>query len=148
MKTVTFSQLRNNAKKYFDAVEQGETMEVYRHGKPVALISPFPGASGLGRERGMDLSILPEHRLSAMESPLPYAADKGPRLLEKPVPSGSRELLRDRGNDVIPISYTKRFIRQKFGALGTKGSLLKSLVKERRTEREHEDKKWRRRKKK
>ena len=40
MRTVTFSQLRNNAKKYFDAVEKGETVEVYRHGKPVAIVSP------------------------------------------------------------------------------------------------------------
>ncbi len=40
MKTVTFSQLRNNAKRYFDAVEGGETLEVYRHGKPIALLSP------------------------------------------------------------------------------------------------------------
>jgi len=42
MKTVTFSQLRNNAKKYFDAVEKGESVEVYRHGKPVAIVSPIP----------------------------------------------------------------------------------------------------------
>ena len=40
MKTVTFSQLRNNAKKYFDAVEKGESVEVYRHGKPIALLTP------------------------------------------------------------------------------------------------------------
>jgi antitoxin (DNA-binding transcriptional repressor) of toxin-antitoxin stability system len=40
MKTVTFSQLRNNAKKYFDAVEQGETVEVFRYGKPIAIVSP------------------------------------------------------------------------------------------------------------
>jgi prevent-host-death family protein len=40
MKTVTFSQLRNNAKKYFDDVEKGETVEVYRHGKPIAILSP------------------------------------------------------------------------------------------------------------
>ena len=33
MVRVTFSELRNNAKKYFDAVEQGELVEVYRHGK-------------------------------------------------------------------------------------------------------------------
>ena len=43
MKIVTFSQLRNNAKKYFDAVENGETVEVYRHGKPVAIVSPVAG---------------------------------------------------------------------------------------------------------
>ena len=41
MVRVTFSELRNNAKKYFDAVEQGESVEVYRHGKPVAIVSPI-----------------------------------------------------------------------------------------------------------
>lgn len=40
MTTVTFSQLRNNAKKYFDAVERGETVEIYRHGKPIAILTP------------------------------------------------------------------------------------------------------------
>ncbi|MBI4237388.1 MAG: type II toxin-antitoxin system prevent-host-death family antitoxin [Deltaproteobacteria bacterium] len=40
MQNVTFSELRNNAKKYFDAVESGETLEVYRNGKPIAMISP------------------------------------------------------------------------------------------------------------
>jgi prevent-host-death family protein len=40
MKSVTFSELRNNAKKYFDTVEQGETLEVFRHGKPVAILMP------------------------------------------------------------------------------------------------------------
>ena len=45
MLTATFSELRNNAKKYFDAVETGETIEVYRHGKPVALLSPHQSRS-------------------------------------------------------------------------------------------------------
>jgi len=40
MTTVTFSQLRNHAKEYFDAVERGETIEVVRRGKPIALVSP------------------------------------------------------------------------------------------------------------
>jgi len=40
MMTVTFSQLRNHAREYFDAVERGETIEVYRRGKPVAILSP------------------------------------------------------------------------------------------------------------
>jgi prevent-host-death family protein len=45
MMTVTFTRLRNNAKKYFDAVERGETVEIFRHGKPIALLSPLrPGA--------------------------------------------------------------------------------------------------------
>lgn len=41
MKMVTFSELRNNAKKYFDAVERGESVEIYRKGKPVAILSPI-----------------------------------------------------------------------------------------------------------
>jgi len=40
MKTATFSDLRNHAKKYFDEVENGEIIQVYRHGKPIAIISP------------------------------------------------------------------------------------------------------------
>jgi prevent-host-death family protein len=40
MKSVTFSELRNNAKKYFDTVERGESLEVFRHGKPVAILMP------------------------------------------------------------------------------------------------------------
>lgn len=43
MRMVTFSELRNQAKKYFDAVEQGETVEIYRHGKPIALLTPIRG---------------------------------------------------------------------------------------------------------
>ncbi len=49
MKTVTFSQLRNNAKKYFDAVEKGESVEVYRHGKPIAMLSPVVREAPLSR---------------------------------------------------------------------------------------------------
>jgi antitoxin (DNA-binding transcriptional repressor) of toxin-antitoxin stability system len=41
MKTVTFTELRNNATAIFDAVEAGETLEVYRHGKPIAQIRPL-----------------------------------------------------------------------------------------------------------
>lgn len=41
MLTTTFSEFRNNAKKYFDAVEnQGEIIEIFRHGKPVAVLEP------------------------------------------------------------------------------------------------------------
>jgi len=41
MLTVTFTELRNQAKKYFDAVEAGETVEIYRNGKPVAILCPI-----------------------------------------------------------------------------------------------------------
>lgn len=40
MLTVTFTELRNHAKKYFDAVERGDAFEVYRNGRPVAILSP------------------------------------------------------------------------------------------------------------
>ena len=36
----TFSDLRNNAKYYFDQVEKGETIEINRYGKPVAHLIP------------------------------------------------------------------------------------------------------------
>ena len=45
MRTVTFSELRHQAKKYFDAVENGETVEVYRHCKPVAILMPVRKSS-------------------------------------------------------------------------------------------------------
>ena len=41
MKTATFSDFRNHAKKFFDAVEGGESVEIYRHGKPVAMLTPI-----------------------------------------------------------------------------------------------------------
>jgi prevent-host-death family protein len=40
MKMVTFTEFRQNAATYFDAVEQGETIKVLRHGKPIAEIIP------------------------------------------------------------------------------------------------------------
>jgi prevent-host-death family protein len=51
MLCVTFSQLRNNAKKYFDVVEKGESVEIYRHGKPVAILSPATPPT-VGRWKG------------------------------------------------------------------------------------------------
>jgi antitoxin (DNA-binding transcriptional repressor) of toxin-antitoxin stability system len=39
----------HNAKKYFDTVEQGETLEVFRHGKPIAILTP----AGSWRRAGM-----------------------------------------------------------------------------------------------
>lgn len=40
----TFTELRNNAKAYFDAVEGGQTVRVFRNGKAVAQIVPIKGA--------------------------------------------------------------------------------------------------------
>ena len=38
MITATFTQLRNNAASYFDKVEKGETVRIYRNGKPSAVL--------------------------------------------------------------------------------------------------------------
>ena len=57
MLTVTFTELRNNAKKYFDAVERGETIEVYRNSKPVAILSPYSSGRGDRWKRANPLQI-------------------------------------------------------------------------------------------
>ena len=57
MLTVTFTQLRNNARKYFDAVERGETLEVYRHGKPIAILAPYRSRSRERWKRGKPLKL-------------------------------------------------------------------------------------------
>ena len=40
MRETTFTELRNHAKDYFDAVEGGDTVRVYRNGKAIAEIVP------------------------------------------------------------------------------------------------------------
>jgi prevent-host-death family protein len=40
MRETTFTELRNHAKTFFDTVEEGETVRVYRNGRPVADIVP------------------------------------------------------------------------------------------------------------
>ena len=40
MRDATFTDLRNHAKDYFDAVEGGDTVRVFRNGKPIAEIVP------------------------------------------------------------------------------------------------------------
>ena len=45
MRETTFTELRKNAKTFFDAVEAGETVRIYRKGKPIADIVPL--ASGV-----------------------------------------------------------------------------------------------------
>lgn len=41
MREATFTELRNQAKRYFDLVEAGETVRVLRNGKPIADIHPI-----------------------------------------------------------------------------------------------------------
>ncbi len=42
MREATFTELRNQAKQFFDLVEAGETVRVLRNGKPIAEIHPIP----------------------------------------------------------------------------------------------------------
>jgi antitoxin (DNA-binding transcriptional repressor) of toxin-antitoxin stability system len=59
MKTVTFTEFRKHASMLFSAVEDGETITVLRHGKPVAEISPPAQPDGLPswKKPGLRLSI-------------------------------------------------------------------------------------------
>lgn len=41
MQSTTFSKFRNNARHYFDQVEKGEIIQIYRYGKPVAFLMPM-----------------------------------------------------------------------------------------------------------
>jgi antitoxin (DNA-binding transcriptional repressor) of toxin-antitoxin stability system len=43
MRETTFTELRNQAKHYFDLVESGEIVRVIRNGKPIAEIHPIAG---------------------------------------------------------------------------------------------------------
>jgi antitoxin (DNA-binding transcriptional repressor) of toxin-antitoxin stability system len=43
MKTVAFSEFRKNASALFDLVENGESLQVRRHGKTIAQIVPAQG---------------------------------------------------------------------------------------------------------
>ena len=40
MRQTTFTELRSHAKEYFDAVESGDVVRVYRNGRPIADIVP------------------------------------------------------------------------------------------------------------
>jgi len=42
MRETSFTELRNQAKHFFDLVEAGETVRVLRNGKPIAEIHPVP----------------------------------------------------------------------------------------------------------
>ncbi len=42
MRETNVADLRRHTKEYFDAVEQGDVIRVYRKGKPIADIVPIP----------------------------------------------------------------------------------------------------------
>ncbi len=44
MRQVSFTEFRMNAASFFNSVEQGETIRVLRHGKPIAEVIPIRAA--------------------------------------------------------------------------------------------------------
>ena len=42
MRTINFTDFRRRASELLTAVEQGETLTVIRHGRPVAEVTPIP----------------------------------------------------------------------------------------------------------
>jgi antitoxin (DNA-binding transcriptional repressor) of toxin-antitoxin stability system len=42
MREATFTEFRNQAKRFFDLVERGEIVRVLRNGKPIAEVHPVP----------------------------------------------------------------------------------------------------------
>ncbi len=56
MRETTFTELRNHAKGYFDAVERGDTVRVFRNGKPIAEIASWKRQVTPLTVRGLSLS--------------------------------------------------------------------------------------------
>ena len=57
MRYVTFTELRNHAKDYFDAVDAGDTVRVVRNGKLIAEIVPISARIPSWKKRKIPLTI-------------------------------------------------------------------------------------------
>lgn len=57
MQETTFTELRNHAKDYFDAVEGGDTVRVFRNGKPIAEIVPVRSGVPSWKRQGTPLTV-------------------------------------------------------------------------------------------
>lgn len=57
MQETTFTELRNHAKDFFDAVEAGDTVRVFRNGKPIAEIVPVRSAIPSWKRQATPLTI-------------------------------------------------------------------------------------------
>ena len=88
MSSVSVREFSYNPSAMFNRVEEGETIQVTRHGKVIAVL--LPGASGLGRysplvAKGLirlkatttaDLEQLPSYEIPAGVSPLDILLDE------------------------------------------------------------------------
>lgn len=57
MREATFIELRNSAKEFFDAVEAGDTVRVFRNGKPIAEIVPVRSTLPSWKRPAMPVTI-------------------------------------------------------------------------------------------
>jgi prevent-host-death family protein len=57
MRDATFTELRNHAKDYFDAVEGGDTVRVFRNGKPIAEIVPIHSGTPSWKRKAAPLTL-------------------------------------------------------------------------------------------
>ncbi|MBF0240288.1 MAG: type II toxin-antitoxin system Phd/YefM family antitoxin [SAR324 cluster bacterium] len=75
MISVTFTEFRKNASALISNVEQGEVIQILRHGKPIAEISPIPGQANtpawkkqglklVSKGDGLSKAILQEREVS------------------------------------------------------------------------------------
>jgi antitoxin (DNA-binding transcriptional repressor) of toxin-antitoxin stability system len=64
MRQTTFTELRNNAKAFFDAVEAGEIVRVFRNGKPIADLVPVPSETPSWKRHAVEPLVTKGVRLS------------------------------------------------------------------------------------
>ncbi len=57
MPDATFTELRNRAKYFFDAVEGGQSVRVFRNGKPIAEIVPIRSGTPSWKRQMTPLTI-------------------------------------------------------------------------------------------
>ena len=56
MKTVNFTEFRKDASEMLTEVEQGETLIIVRHGRPIAEVSPLTDGQPSWKRPGLRLS--------------------------------------------------------------------------------------------
>ena len=57
MQEATFTELRNHAKDYIDAVDGGETVRIFRNGKPIAEIVPIRSGMPSWKRQAAPLTV-------------------------------------------------------------------------------------------
>lgn len=65
MRQATFTELRNNARSFFDAVESGEIVRVFRNGKPIADIVPVASETPSWKRRNAQPLVVKGVSMSA-----------------------------------------------------------------------------------